>query len=109
MKIIKSGLQNKLEEEGWEPWINIDPLDRWHKGKSDEDLRKQYSTNLEGLIEIKDVLITEAHDIYGKPLPDLKGVYIKRGKTTISGYIQKEKGVNHVIYDTLERIKSIIG
>ncbi len=109
MKIIKSDLQNRLESEGWEPWINIDPLDSWHKGKSDEALRKQYLTSLEGLMSIKDVLITEAHDIYGKPLPDLRGVYIKKDNTTISGCLKKEKDANDVIYNTLERIKSIIG
>ncbi len=71
MPKIKSGLQKKLEAEGWEFLTNEIP----EPGRGEAKIEADYLAR-----DFKEVKITEAYSTFGEPLKFLVGVYVKRRK-----------------------------
>jgi hypothetical protein len=73
MEHIKSKLEVDLEAQGWEFLVNVHPMDgRWFIPKKDEKIRTEYLKK-----GFKDVKVERAYDIKGKPLVDLRAIYVK--------------------------------
>lgn len=86
MEKKKSELQKKLESQGWEfltntsPDIDADLNDEMmciHSPrmapKSNQELKATYLQR-----GFRDVQVSEAYDIQGNPLTDMKSIYVKR-------------------------------
>lgn len=69
MQKVKSNLQKRLETGGWEFLTNEIP----EPGKGEAKIEADYLAR--GFREVK---ITEAYNLIGKPIAFLVGVYIKR-------------------------------
>lgn len=86
----KSELQEKLETEGWE-WlsnvsIEIDSMTSgyaWNDNKSRTEPKTddQLQTEFKLRNGFKDVMIADAYDANGKPVPGYRAVYVKRKET----------------------------
>lgn len=87
MRTRKPDLQRRLEEQGWEFCTNVDPstivIDEGPRRclqiialpcpRSDSQLRREYKKG-----GFKKVLVTDAFDLYGKPSPEDKAIYVKK-------------------------------